>query len=273
MITLMGEKEIAENLIKNFKEINFDTYKKLQCYTKYLKNETEKSKNEIRNEIDSIMMKYYSGFVMADWEKTLQSIVNKYTKPQNRGYKEATEVIIHKEELEFIKNIGDIGCVKDIEIEKVLFIMLVLGKINGFNQKKELWINEKSLTIFKLARFKYKQKSDKQKIQRERLIYDLANFKNGDILSTTTFGKSTGIKLLFPKKEGEEIIKINKDTDIENIVVQYLNWRDKEDFDYCSVCGKEIMDTNGKTNYCKICAINVKKENDKIRIKEQRLNL
>lgn len=272
MITLIDEKEIAENLIKDFNSINFDTYKKLQCYTKYLKNETQMTKNEIRNELDEIMMKYYTGFVMADWDKTLQKIVNKYTKPTNREYKKSKEIKIYKEELDFIKNIGDVGSVKDIEVEKVLFIMLVLGKISGFNDNS-LWVNSRSLDIFKMSRFKYKQKSDKQKIQREKLIYDLANYKNGDVLDVSTFGRSTGIKLLFGVEEGEEVLLIDKNTDLDNVIVKYLEWRNKEDYDYCTVCGKNIINTNGKTIYCKKCAINKKKNDDKIRIKNTRMKM
>ena len=272
MITLIDEKEIAENLIKDFNSINFDTYKKLQCYTKYLKNETQMTKNEIRNELDEIMMKYYTGFVMADWDKTLQKIVNKYTKPTNREYKKSKEIKIYKEELDFIKNIGDVGSVKDIEVEKVLFIMLVLGKISGFHDDN-LWVNSKSLDIFKMARFKYKQKSDKQKIQREKLIYDLANYKNGDVLDVSTFGRSTGIKLLFGVEEGEEVLLIDKNTDLDNIIVKYLEWRNKEDYDYCTVCGKEIIDINGKTIYCKNCAKEVNREKTRKRMTNRKISI
>lgn len=252
MLTLIDEKEIAEKLIKNFKDINIDTYKKLQCYTKYLKNETKKTKNEIRNELDNVMLGYYTGFVMADWDKTLQSIVNKYTKPHNREYKKVKEVKIYKEELESIKKVGDTGSVKDIEIEKVLFVMLVLGKISGF-QDGDLWVNAKSLDIFKMAKFKYKQKSDKQKIQREKLIYDLANYKDSDVLSVVTFGKSTGIKLLFGVECGEEVMAIDKNTDLENVIVKYLKWRKKEDYTYCTICGKEIIIKNSKDTSRKYC--------------------
>lgn len=269
MIALINEKEIAENLTKDFYSINFDTYNKLKCYTKYLKNEMDITKNEIRNELDELMMEYYTGFVMADWDKTLQQIVNKYTKPINREYKQSKEIKIYKKELEFIKNIGDLGSVRDIEVEKVLFIMLVLGKMGDF-QDNCLWVNSKSLDIFKMARFKYKQKSDKQKIQREKLIYDLVNCKNGDILSVSTFGKSTGIKLLFADKDGEEVLLIDKNTDLENIVVKYLEWRDKEDYDYCVVCGKEIITKSNNHNYCKNCFIIERKEYKKIKQREYR---
>ena len=269
MTKLVDEKEIALKLIKNFNGININTYQNLLCYTKYLKNETKKTKNEIRNELDSLMLNYYTGFVMADWDKTLQKIVNKYTKPDYRDYKGVQEVKIYKEELEFIKSIGDLGSVRDIEVEKVLFIMLVLGKING-RKDDNLWVNEKSLEIFKLARFKYKQKSDKQKIQREKLIYDLVNYKNEDVLDVVAFGKSTGMKLLFSKSEGEVVLTIDKDTDLENIIVQYLNWRNKEGYNYCIVCGKGIIIKSNNQIYCSKCLVEVKKEQTRIAVAKHR---
>lgn len=269
MIALINEKEIAENLTKDFYSINFDTYNKLKCYTKYLKNETDITKNEIRNELDELMMEYYTGFVMADWDKTLQQIVNKYTKPINREYKKSKEIKIYKKELEFIKNVGDLGSVRDIEVEKVLFIMLVLGKMGDF-QDNSLWVNSKSLDIFKMARFKYKQKSDKQKIQREKLIYDLVNCKNSDILSVSTFGKSTGIKLLFADKDGEEVLLIDKNTDLENIVVKYLEWRNKEDYTYCVVCGKEVVAKTNNQIFCNYCKKEIRKEQTKKYVEKHR---
>ena len=272
MNKLVDEREIALKLIKNYNGININTYQNLLCYTKYLKNETKKTKNEIRNELDSLMLNHYTGFVMADWDKTLQKIANKYTKPDYREYKDVQEVKIYKEELEFIKSIGDLGSVRDIEVEKVLFIMLVLGKING-RKDDNLWVNEKSLEIFKLARFKYKQKSDKQKIQREKLIYDLVNYKNEDVLDVVAFGKSTGMKLLFSKSEGEVILTIDKDTDLENIIVQYLNWRNKEGYNYCLVCGKGILNKNGKTIYCDNCGKDINRLKTKERMFMHRRNV
>lgn len=271
MLQLINEKLIVEKLIKNKKEINNDTYTKLRCYTKYLKNVENKTKTEIRNSLDEIMTDYYIGFVMADWDKTLQSIVNKYTKPQYREFKESGDIVVYKEELDFIKSIGSIGSVMDIEIEKVLFIMLLFGKVSN-SKDGSLWVNAKTLDIFKMARFKYKQKSDKQAIQREKLIYDLANYKDGAVLSSITFGTSTGIKLLFGVNDGEEVMRFDNDDNLKNVIVEYLNWRNKEDYSYCHRCGKEIKLTtnNSKAKYCKNCGIEINKEKTRKRMKDVR---
>lgn len=259
MLMFIDEEKIAKELIENFNLININTYKRLQSYTKYLKHQ-KLTKNEIRNKIDELMIKYYSGFVMADWDGTLQAIVNKYTKPHYREYKKTNTVLIYEDELELIKKVGSIGDIESIEVEKILFILLALGKLTQYN-KDEIWVNQKSIEIFKLARFKYKQKSDKQKIQREKLIYDLGNCKEDKLLEVTTFGNSPGIKLLYGSEIKEnEIIKIDcEKDDLENIIVKYLNWRSAEDYSYCVVCGDRVKikgEHDNSTKYCSKCKKN-----------------
>ena len=104
-------------------------------------------------------------------------------------------------------------------------------------------------------------------IQREKLIYDLANFKDNKILKVTNYGKSPSIELLFLKKEEkEDIVKMNlKIEDIENIIVKYLDWRNKENYNYCEVCGTEIINKTKPKKYCNGCAkkINIDKTNNR----------
>lgn len=273
MVMFIDEEKMAQELVENFRLINLDTYKRLQAYIKYLKHQ-KNTKNDVRNKIDELMMDYYSGFVMADWDATLQSMVNKYTRPHYREYKKTNSIYIYEDELEFIKNIGSVGDVGSIEVEKVLFVMLILGKLSQCD-KEDIWVNQKSVDTFKLARFKYKQKADQYKIQREKLIYDLGNYKDFKILEPTTFGNSPGIKILYSSKtKKKQIIKIGCMGDcLENVIVKYLNWRNIECYKYCERCGVKIIDTNNKTVRCKDCAKKLKNEKDKERIKTIRQNL
>lgn len=248
--TLINERELGQKIEEDNSKINENTNVGLRCYIKYLKNDKKLNKTQIRNEIDRLMMENYKGFVMGDWDETLQGMVNKYSKKKYCEYKNYNnEVVLFKEELDFIKNVGGLSGVKDTEIEKILFIMLVLAKSSGSE-----WVNYSSRDIFKLSRFKYRQKSDIQAIQREKLIYDLAHYTNGEILNVTNFGTSPSIKLLFCKDEGEEEIKIRIDIKcIENIVVEYLKWRNKENYTYCVECGKEISSITKPKKYCNKC--------------------
>ena len=49
---------------------------------------------------------------------------------------------------------------------------------------------------------------------------------------------------------------------IDNIIVKYLDWRQKEGYNYCKVCGKEIKKTNNKNIYCTKCGKKIKQEQD-----------
>ncbi|WP_133014927.1 hypothetical protein [Clostridium cuniculi] len=265
--TLINERELGQKIEEDNGKINENTNVGLRCYIKYLKNDKKLNKTQIRNEIDRLMMENYKGFVMGDWDETLQGMVNKYSKKKYCEYKNYNnEVVLFKEELDFIKNVGGLSGVKDIEIEKILFIMLVLAKSSGSE-----WVNYSSRDIFKLSRFKYRQKSDIQAVQREKLIYDLAHYTNGQILNVTNFGTSPSIKLLFCKDEGIEEIKIKIDIkSIENIVVEYLKWRNKENYTYCIECGKEIKIKSNRQQYCSKCFKILRKDYKKNKQREYR---
>ena len=265
--TLINERELGQKIEEDNSKINENTNVGLRCYIKYLKNDKKLNKTQIRNEIDRLMMENYKGFVMGDWDETLQGMVNKYSKKKYCEYKNYNnEVVLFKEELDFIKNVGGLSGVKDIEIEKILFIMLVLAKSSGSE-----WVNYSSRDIFKLSRFKYRQKSDIQSVQREKLIYDLAHYTNGQILNVTNFGTSPSIKLLFCKDEGIEEINIKIDIkSIENIVVEYLKWRNKENYTYCIECGKEIKIKSNRQQYCSKCFKILRKDYKKNKQREYR---
>lgn len=268
--SFVNEENIAQNLLKNKKGINTNTREKIISYIKYLKKEG-KTKNQIRNELDDFMTKNYSGFIMGDWDDRLQKLVNKYSKKENCEYKKSKTIQITKKELEFISNIGDVGGVKAIEIEKVLYCMLVLAKSTYLGEDRDIWCNYDSQDIFKLARFKYKKSSNiPYLVQRESLIYDLNNFKK-NILELG--GKN--IKLLYGEKQIKEdnvIISVDLDENTaENMIVNYLNWRQLNEYTFCKVCGKEIKQTNNKQGYCVKCAKEVKLENDR-KIQKDRYN-
>lgn len=266
--SFVNEEKLAHELLKNKKSININTREKIISYIKYLKKEG-KTKNQIRNELDDFMIKNCSGFIMGDWDDRLQKLVNKYSKKENCEYKKSKTIQITKKELEFISNIGDVGGVKAIEIEKVLYCMLVLAKSTYLGEDRDIWCNYESQDIFKLARFKYKTKSSPYLIQRESLIYDLKNFKK-DIFELG--GKN--IKLLYGEKQIKQeniIMTIDLDEDTaENMVVDYLNWRKLEGYSFCEVCGKEIKQNNNKQSYCSRCAKEVKKEMNKQNMKKYR---
>jgi hypothetical protein len=265
--SFINEEGIVQELLKNKKGINTNTREKIIAYIKYLKKEGN-TKNQIRNNLDDFMIKNHNGFIMGDWDDRLQKLVNKYSKKENCEYKKSKTINISKKELEFISSIGDVGGVKAIEIEKVLYCMLVLAKSTYLGEDRDIWCNYDSQDIFKLARFKYKTKSNPHLIQRESLIYDLKNFKKNIF---ELGGKN--IKLLYGEKQIKNediIISVNlDDKSAENMVVDYLNWRRLEGYSYCKSCGKEIRPSKytpkDKQIYCNKCSKDKIKERDRIR--------
>ena len=47
------------------------------------------------------------------------------------------------------------------------------------------------------------------------------------------------------------------------MVLYYLNWKNKKDYYYCKVCGREIKINNNKQDYCNKCAKIIKNEQNK----------
>lgn len=267
--SFVNEENIVNDLLKKPSNININTRERLIAYIKYLKK-NKKTKNEIRNEIDEFMIKYYNGFIVADWDKRIQRWVNKYSKRDYCEFKTNKKISITKDELDFISNIGDIGSVKSIEIEKVLFCMLVLAKSVHRGEDKEYWCNYDSKDIFKLARFKYKKSSGiPYLIQRETLIYDIAHYKN-KIIETI----NSNIKLLYGKEKytNEDIVltlDLNE-SNAKNMISYYLDWKKEKDYHYCGECGKEIMVKTNNQLYCNKCSKEIKNINDRIRIENIR---
>ena len=53
------------------------------------------------------------------------------------------------------------------------------------------------------------------------------------------------------------------ENNIENVILEYLNWRRLEGYYYCKKCGKEIKQLSKKPKlYCSKCAEKIKRIND-----------
>lgn len=253
--SFIDEKKMLEGLLKNKNGINTNTVQKLIVYIKHLK-EIKKTKTEIRNEVDKIMAEKYVGFVMADWDSILKSLVNKYTKKENREFKTLTDINIRQDELEFINKF------QDTELEKLLFVMLVVGKASASKMKEgkdNYWINCESKDLFTLAKYKFKGRTDRFS-QREYKLYDI---REKGLIDVQNICDSTGIKLLYGKREIDEqglIIHINENN-IDSLVLHYLKWRG-ENIIKCKECGV-LIERIGNSNiiYCKNCAkkVNIQK--------------
>lgn len=260
MWSFVDERKVLGILLDNKKTININTYQKIIVYIKHLK-ELGKSKNEIRNELDNIMEQHYNGFVSTEWFNTLNSLVNKYTKPSYREFRKLEDIHITQEELKFIKSH------QDVEIEKILFVMLVIAK-SACKDKNNLWVNCESQEVFKLAKFKYKKGVDRMK-QRGYAIHDMC--KRG-LLEVSKICDSIGIKIMFGQSNiypDDMVLRIDEDN-IEHMVMYYLQWRDG--LPNCNICGIPFIKKSNRSKHCKKCADDLHRKQSKEWARKNRIN-
>ena len=262
--SFIDEEKILEKLLANPEDVNYDTKVKIKVLIKHYKR-LGMTKNDIRVELDKFLEEHCVLYCYAEWDDMLRRYVNKYTKAENCAFKKTNDVIIYKEELEFISSEWNIKGVKSIEIEKLLFVMLVLAKSSG----NGTWLSYNDKIVFDLARYKF-DKNEKREIQKGKVFYELGHYEDRNVLECMLYSKSGSIKLLYGKKEGEEVIRIKNDEDIDNIIVKYLDWRQKEGYNYCKVCGKEIKKSGKTDKYCGKCKKEIEKEKTKARVERFR---
>lgn len=233
LFKIIDEYTLLERFLKNKSLINGETHNILKVYTKYL-HSNRKSKDDIRNELDSAMEKHYIGYVRADWNKTLDSMVSRFTKKDGCEFKKVNEVTITDNELEFIRNIDN------LEIEKVMFIMLVVSKAYGDNGMVYTDMRE----IFKYAKYKYERRTVERDIQRSNIINDLYKRKVVGINERNCVG--TGVKLNYIL-DGNTIYNIIVNEKNEGgLIYYYLNWRGGFKIKECESC-KCLFEIKSKT--------------------------
>ena len=269
--SFLDEKKMVQDLLKDKSSINKNTIQKLIGYIKYLKQE-EKSKDEVRIEIEDLMDKYYMGFCVADWDSLFNSLIDKAFNPKSNSTLKSNENInITRKELEYIKQF------KNENIEKLLFTMLVIGKYSKGSDQIGIWINCDSTEMFKLAKFKYGKSTEKGSRfeQREYLIYDLANMENPPIQISHKCN-STSIKVLFNDIEHDEEglnIIINQDN-VQQLPYYYIEWKTPEKIVRCQECGclVEVKSKKSKPKYCVKCAkiISNKQKNESKKRKSEK---
>ncbi|WP_291625960.1 hypothetical protein [Clostridium sp.] len=265
-----GEKKEIRNFL--YKDNNITEV--LKCYIKWMKeNKKGNSKENIKQELETILREYYPKYVMVEWDNKLTKMVNKYTKPHIRNYYIPPVMEITKIEFNFINEFKLDGF-RDLEVRKILYTLLVLAKSTYTG--KELWVNNYDVPIiFNLARYKYNYKKKKVDERAELLfklkengLIDISKFdgnikiKYGQLKEVIDIGDGLYEKLSYNK---EDILFEVPSDNADNIILTYLNWI-KEDLNkggycFCKECGKEIKQKAKKpTTMCKTCADNKRQQ-------------
>ena len=84
------------------------------------------------------------------------------------------------------------------------------------------------------------------------------------------YSKNGSIKIFYNREDGEEVMRIKNDDDIENVILRYLDWRKYPVYAYCECCGKEIKISGNRKKYCSKCAkqINIEKTKNNKKMKK-----
>lgn len=250
------EKKIAEDVIRNgFDQKGID-YGKMYIIAKYFKEVLGYEGEDLEKELVSFCQKHDPSFnqvINAASIKRWVSGAQKY-KLRKIDYVTITE-----------KEIAYLSQVHKSRERKILFIMLILAKAR---KKGNTRITTKEYRESNNYYIKYNNFADIIRLSgisrlTENRIKEILN--NNLNMITLYFPEKELIKLEYADPEG-----IGFDIyDLENLPDSYEIFFGK-DLNRCEECGKVYSKTGRWQKYCPSCARNIKKEQDRINIREKR---
>lgn len=259
---ILKEKEILNKLIKgeNVKEIK--PYSKMLILQKYhfLEGVTDKI-TLIEKTLESLS-KVDPNYRRVNWEDSVTKSVDKMIKNSSRFKKEIKLNNINKL-IVTTKEIKVINQAKTKNLRKLLFIMLLYGKINNIIMEREDgWFNLDIKNLFKEA----KVVSIKNPVERMKILHQL--LEEGLITkSIKTGSKSLKINYIDNDIDSEIAFEVTDLADC-HAIYSYLIYIG-EKWKKCEVCGKYIKE--GKTKkikYCSDCAKKINLEKTKMNLRE-----
>ena len=216
-----------------------------------------------KNIMSDLEKAYKDEFVYTRWDKTVQSMVNRFYTNKNKYQStleknDIKEIFITENELSTIKNLND------LILEKIAFILLVYAKIYNIQLKGEndYWVNQNCNTICKEARVG--AKGNEQKLKLNQLY-------KKEYISMSNLNNRTSIKVNYVDKEQIKTENCLVITNFEGVIYQYLIWRG-EKWKQCEVCGKWIKISGNRMKYCNTCCKIVECNLTKKRVNKYRKN-
>lgn len=246
---VLNEREKAKQIIDN-KEIIGNKKDTALLVIKYY-NELGEDQVKIRNNILDIFQHNES-----DFNRVMNtSWVDKYVKSNKDAQFNPLQYIpISRQELETISS------VKNLNMEKVLFVMLVCAKYDKKERFNDYWYNEEVVNtglqmfneLFKMAKIKEKKESQ----------FNILNniVAKTNLVSMSNRTDRVGFKLNFV---GGDDCEVNISSFEYDFVNEYLLWKG---LDLCEVCGDVIEKVSIKATsqkYCKDCSKKIKNQKNK----------
>lgn len=230
--TILDEEAFAKE-IKETGEIGTKPTVAIIILIKYYHKEGM-DKHQIRDEIESFMLKHYKDFNSVKWQKKLDYYVNKYS--QNKyTLKKVESISISENELQHISKINN------LKLERLAFVLLVYSKIaNALNPENNNWVRKSSSEIFKSS--KIVERTIEQQLTIKRLA-DLG------YISFARTVDSESIHIEFVDTIGEAEIEIS---DMREFILEYLRWKGDK-IGKCEECGKLFKQTTNAKKQCREC--------------------
>ena len=244
MLYIDDEPKLIQELKDNPSTINNNTKKKLIAYVKILHTQGY-TKEMIKNKINDLMECNYNMYDSLAWENTIDFYIDRYTKDKYCHIKEPKEILITYKELNKIKQINNIN------LEKVLFILLIIAKTN--NKGGDFWVNNIYTDVFTLAKYRY---DSRKGISRENQRYSvLRTLCNLGYLSLSMKATNDSVKLEYATHEhGDGITLTLTNENKKSIVYEYMKWKGDKNIVKCQECNNLFYRKSRRLpKYCNDC--------------------
>lgn len=243
---IFDEVKFAKNLLQNG-YTKFVSLKELSILAKYLREEEGLGFKKIEDSLVEFCSRYNPNFNAVKNAKFIQRAVNS---AKNYLLRRPEAVIITQAEMARIREI------KNFQYEKILFVMLVIGKFFKFGTKRK--VNQKASLMgyfsnVKLSDITLLAKVRLNKPQRNEMLHYL--YTEGYIDTTYT----GGLRLCYADDKSPVEIII---TEYDDIVSYYKP--------VCEECGKVIERSFRRKYICEDCVLEQQRNAVKERVKRSR---
>ena len=241
---ILDEKLIAEEILTSKR---IATKADIGIIARYLRNEMKCDVPETLIMLSSIMTKINRNFNPIKSAKFLEKLA---IKSENVPLRHIDKIKITSREL------GKIGNIESLKLQRLLFVLLVYAKYNNqLSKTNKNWCNLSINELYRQAKVSTRNAKEKGLLLNKLSMMNLISF------SAQNTNLNIKCNIVDNKKDNDSITI----TDIRELGYQYLNLSNPSDFTYCGNCGV-IMKKKNKNDYstkiCSACLKTIKNENN-----------
>lgn len=236
---IMDEKAYAESVLDNpqFKKVDDQT---VTILAKHFKSEGM-SEAKIKEELEKFIVEREPTMLI----KTKNGLINTAIKKMKKYPLYEIEIAVTKSEMELINSLTcppKCGFKADT-LRKFAFTLLCFVKYEAAKGSKNGWTRTQKKFIFSAAHIK-------TNVRKQSAILHQLAYCDPPLVELGMKIGFEGIRVLY-QKDGETAVIVDNINEAGLIYEEYNGRR----FIKCQTCGKRVPITNGRTRYCKECAI------------------